>query len=186
MRQVDALKLLAEQASEGRGVFSRRDLERLLRHDKPPAREQTLKRLVNDGWLTPAARGVYVHPPGLRQDGYDLERIARTLRRGEYSYVSLESALSEWGAISQIPVGHLTLMTTGRKGTFPTPWGTIEFTHTARPLDNIFRATVVPPDRPLRLATPEAAWRDLKRVGRNVHMVDREALQEICEERQAG
>jgi len=183
MRQIDSLKLLTEHAADGRSVFTRRDLERLLRNDQPAARAATLKRLTKSGWLRPAARGVYVYPAGLRKDGYDLERIARTLRRGEHNYVSLESALSEWGAISQVPVGYLAVMTTGRKGTFRTPWGTIEFTHTARPIEDIFNATVVPPARPLRLATPEAAWRDLKRVGRNCGMVDREVLEEIVHER---
>ena len=186
MQQIDALKILTEQAASGRAVFTRRDLERMFRTDRPAARAATLKRLVQSDWLRPAARGVYVYPAGLRNDGYDLERIARAIRRGDYSYVSLESALSEWGAISQLPMGYLTLMTTGRKGVFPTPWGTIEFTHSARPLENIFASTVSPPDRPLRLATPEAAWRDLKRVGRNCNMVDQQALEEIIDERGVG
>ena len=183
MQQIDALKILAEQAANGRAVFTRRDLERMLRVDRPATRAATLARLVQSGWLRPAARGVYVYPTGQRNDGYDLERIARAIRRGEYNYVSLESALSEWGAISQIPLGHLTVMTTGRKGVFKTPWGTIEFTHTVRPLEDILKATLVVPNRPLRLATPEAAWRDLKRVGRNCNMVDLQALEEIIEER---
>ncbi len=33
---------------------------------------------------------------------------------GEYNYVSLESMLSEYGLISQIPIDRLTVMTTGR------------------------------------------------------------------------
>ncbi len=41
----------------------------------------------------------------------------------------LESALSEYGVISQIPIDRLTIMTTGRKGHYKTPYGTIEFTH---------------------------------------------------------
>ena len=186
MQQIDALKILTEQAASGRFVFTRRDLERMLRDDRPAARAATLKRLVESGWLLPAARGVYVYSAGQRNDGYDLERIARALRRGAYNYVSLESALAEWGAISQIPMGHLTVMTTGRKGVFRTPLGTIEFTHTARPLEDILAATVIPPDRPLRLATPETAWRDLKRVGRNCDMVDQQTLEEIIEERCAA
>jgi hypothetical protein len=31
-------------------------------------------------------------------DSHTIELIAKTLRRGEYSYVSLEPALSEYGA----------------------------------------------------------------------------------------
>ncbi|PHM28446.1 hypothetical protein [Xenorhabdus budapestensis] len=63
--------------------------------------------------------------------------LAKAMRRGEYNYVSLESALSEYGAISQIPIDRLTVMTTGRKGTYKTPFGIIEFTHTKRSAPNI-------------------------------------------------
>ena len=184
MRQSTALRALNTQAEQGRAIFTRRDLDRLFRADRPKAREAGLQRLVEAGWLRPAARGVYVYPPGLPRDGYTLERIARTLRRGEYNYVSLESALSEWGAISQIPLGYLTVMTTGRKGTFRTDWGTIEFTHTARSVADILDHTVRDEHRPLRIATPEAAWRDLKRAGRNTDMVDRRALEESIHDRE--
>ena len=54
------------------------------------------------------------------------------MRRGEYSYISLETMLSEYGAISQVPIDRLTVMTTGRKGEYETPFGVIEFTHTKR------------------------------------------------------
>ena len=43
-------------------------------------------------------------------DGYVIEQIAKTLRRGEYNYVSLESILSEYGLISQIPIDSLILI----------------------------------------------------------------------------
>lgn len=184
MRQSTALKVLNAQAERGRAVFTRRDLDRLFRADRPKAREAGIARLVAAGWLEPVARGVYVYPPGLPRDGYTTERLARTLRRGEYNHVSLESALSEWGVISQIPTGYLTVMTTGRKGTFRTRWGTIEFTHTARPVEDILASTIRDERRPLRIATPEAAWRDLKRVGRNTDMVDIDSLEEVIAERE--
>ncbi|BAU56995.1 hypothetical protein HH1059_03160 [Halorhodospira halochloris] len=103
MRQNTALKILNSQADEGRAVFTRRDLDSLFRSDRTKARKAGIARLVEAGWLKPAARGggVYVYPPGLPQDGYTPERIARALRRGEYNYISLESALSEWGALTR-------------------------------------------------------------------------------------
>jgi len=45
--------------------------------------------------------------------------------------------LSEYGVISQIPLDRLTVMTTGRKGIYKTIYGTIEFTHTKRSVENI-------------------------------------------------
>ncbi len=102
--------------------------------------------------------------------GYTIEYVAKSLRRGEYNYISLESALSEYGVISQIPIVRLTVMTTGRKGVFKTPYGVIEFTHTDRDDIDILNNTILS-DRPLRIATESAAIRDLKRVGRNTHML---------------
>lgn len=68
-------------------------------------------------------------------------------------------------------------MTTGRAGIFETPFGRIEFIHTKRSVEDILDNTV-DIGRPLRMATPQAAARDLRRVGRNVHLIDEEALEE--------
>ncbi|MCJ8272078.1 MAG: hypothetical protein MJK04_22115, partial [Psychrosphaera sp.] len=111
------------------------------------------------------------------QDSHTIERVAVALRRGEYNYVSLESALSEYGVISQIPNDRITIMTTGRKGTYDTPWGTLEFTHTKRSVSDIVD-NIHTVERPLRMASVQAAWRDLKRVGRNTHLVDMEILEQ--------
>lgn len=43
--------------------------------------------------------------------------------------------VSESGAISLIPLDRLTVMMSGRKGHYETPYGVIEFTHTKRPVD---------------------------------------------------
>ena len=175
MDQKTAIKTLSEWARGGRVVFTLGDLAKLFPQDKRKTLLAALRRLVRDGVLGRACRGVYVYL--LTGDGapYLIEHIAVALRRGNYSYTSLESALSEYGAISQIPVDRLTAMTTGRKGVYHTSWGTIEFTHTKRSpadiLDNTRDA-----GRPLRMATPQTAWRDLKRVGRNMHLVDQRAL----------
>ncbi|MCG6220749.1 type IV toxin-antitoxin system AbiEi family antitoxin, partial [Vibrio diabolicus] len=94
----------------------------------------------------------------------------KCLRRGEYNYISLESALSEYSVISQVMIDRITIMTTGRKGEFKTPYGVIEFTHTKRDDIDIISNTITS-DRPLRIASKETAIRDLKRVGRNTHLI---------------
>ena len=66
--------------------------------------------------LIRALNGVYVFALSRHLSTDTLELIARTARRGEYNYVSLESALSEYGIISQVPIDRLAIMTTGRKG----------------------------------------------------------------------
>jgi hypothetical protein len=54
----------------------------------------------------------------------------------------------------------------------------IEFTHTARPVRELI-GRMRDVGRPLRLATPQSAWADLKRVGRNTHLVDEEVLGDV-------
>jgi hypothetical protein len=84
--------------------------------------------------------------------------------------------LSEYGVISQIPLDRLTVMTTGRGGAHKTLYGTIEFTHTKRSVINMLDHIQTIKDRPLRIATKEIALRDLKRVGRNLHLVEMENI----------
>lgn len=170
-----AIKRLTHWDQQGRRVFTRGDLAKIFHDDSPRAFKAGLQRLVADEILQRPVRGVYIFALSGIKSSDTLEHIAKALRRGEYNYVSLESALSEYGVISQIPVDRLTVMTTGRKGEYPTPFGVIEFTHTKRSPAEIL-PSVREVQRPLKLATPAAAWRDLKRVGRNTHLVDEKEL----------
>lgn len=174
MNVSQAIHTLDSWATRNRYVFTHQDLAKIFLDDSPKTLQEGLNRLVRQGLLTRASRGIFVYSRAPLQDAYTLERIALAMRRGEYSYVSLESALSEYGAISQIPIDRLTVMTTGRRGTYRTPYGTIEFTHTKRAPEVLLKR-MKNLGRPLRFATLEAAWSDLKRIGRNTHLVDMEA-----------
>ena len=72
-------------------------------------------------------------------------------------------------------------MTTGRKGRFRTPWGTIHFTHTERSSEGILDGTV-DVGRPLRWAKPRTALEDLRRTRRNLELVDIDLVEEIEQE----
>ncbi|MEX0733220.1 MAG: type IV toxin-antitoxin system AbiEi family antitoxin domain-containing protein [Steroidobacteraceae bacterium] len=167
-----AAEVLRDWDRQGRHVFTRQQLARLFPGDSPKTFAAGLNRLVRAGLLVRACRGVYVNPHAHSLDSRVIERIAQALRPGAYSYVSLESLLSETGAISQILLDRLTVMTTGRKGVYRTPYGVIEFTHTKRPASEVLTRIRRVEGRPLRVASPSVAWRDLKRVGRNVQLVD--------------
>ncbi|MGH8863549.1 MAG: type IV toxin-antitoxin system AbiEi family antitoxin [Burkholderiales bacterium] len=173
MKQAEASAALRQWDQKGRNVFTRAAFAKLFPQDRSKTFSEGLNRLVKSGLLVRAARGVYVNPHAHSLDSRVIERIAQALRPGEYSYVSLESILSEHGEISQIPIDRLTVMTTGRKGLYRTPYGTIEFTHTKRPVSDILTHIQQVEGRALRIASKEVAWRDLKRVGRNVRMVIR-------------
>lgn len=173
MNAAKAIEVLDVWALRGRYVFTHRDMTKLFLEDSAKTLQEGINRLVKQQILERVARGIYLYRRTPRRDAYPLEHIAVAMRRGDYSYVSLESALSEYGAISQIPMDRLTVMTTGRKGTYRTPYGTIEFTHTKRPAGDLIKR-MKDIGRPLRFATLESAWADLKRVGRNIHLVDLE------------
>lgn len=173
---MDAIKAFMVWGQHGRVVFTLSDLRKLFPEDSPKAFSEGIARLVSAGLIERVCRGVYVNRYAKQPDGDLIEHIAKALRRGEFNYVSLESMLSQYGAISQIPIDRLTVMTTGREGEYHTPYGTIEFTHTARSVADILEGMIEIKGRPLRVAKKETAWRDLKRVGRNLNMVDEEVL----------
>ena len=163
--------ILYELDSFGIYVFTTRDLHLRFQGRSEKTFEAALKRHTKSGMLLHPARGVYINPHAKSQDPYTLEHIAKALRRGKYSYISLESMLSEIGVISQVPMSVLTVMTTGRSQTYKTPYGTIEFTHTKRSTADILNHTYFATPRPLRLAKRDMAISDLKRVGRNTDLI---------------
>ena len=177
MKKAEAIKKLIEYDKRGRYVFTNNDLTKIFYEDSERTLRAGIKRLLDDGLLIRAVNGVYVYTLAQSKGSDTLEQIAKSIRRGEYNYVSLESALADFSVISQIPVDRLTVMTTGRSAEYKTQFGTIEFTHTKRsPIDILENTQQI--GRALRLATKQAALRDLKRVGRNTHLVNEEALYE--------
>ena len=171
MKKMDLIHFLLDLDRTGIYVFPRGDIEKMFPNESEKALEKSLQRMVKDGLLQRPARGIYLNPSAHARKGWDIENIARALRPGCFNYVSLESILSEYGAISQIPVGRITVMTTGVGGEYNTPYGTIEFTHTKRARAALASRTLYVEGRPLRIATKRAAAQDLRRVGRNVNML---------------
>ena len=152
MQTAAAIVRLADWDRRGRYVYHKRDLGKIF-DEAPNTLSQTLKRLRAQGVLVRAAQGVYVYALSPRVGAETIQDVALTLRRGEYVFESLESALSQWGVISQAPVDRITLMTTGSKGTFHTPYGVIEFTHTKLTPDQIRQGTLERPGQPLPIPT---------------------------------
>lgn len=177
MRVADALKRVD---ADGVWAFTPNTFSALLGGVEPNYRKLMLKRLCDREVLVRAAKGVYVNPVARSQPTDVRLGLVPYLRPGEVSYVSLEFRLSEVGAISQI-ASALTLMTTGSSHRFDTPWGVIDFTHSDRsePLADgveFVEGGSVP------IAMVERAYRDLKRVGRNLDLVDMEVLSEVIQE----
>src|SRR6202045_924414 len=163
MRRRTLLHRLDEMDRRGVWAFTLATFSALLGDPEQNYLKLRMKRLADEGLLTRAARGVYVNPRARSMPKNVRGGLIRYLRPRELTYVSLESKLSEVGAISQVAMA-LTCMTTGSPGRFDTPWGAIEFTHTDR---HIARGTDVHArDDGVLEATVERAARDLRRVGR--------------------
>ena len=170
MKVLEAEKALRSLKGRKR-AFRTRELGRLFNEQGPKLRG-TIARLAAGGILVRVSRDVYwfdaASPDGIPA----IEEVAAVLRSGEFNYIGMESAASLWSIISQIPVDRLTVVTTGREGEFKTPFGVIEFTHTARnPLD-IIESTVDYPGHGLRLSKKRATVRDLLRANRSTHLID--------------
>ena len=173
MKKIDAVKILMEWDKKGKFVFTRDDFREIFPNHKAPSMEDSLKRLRTDGFLVRACNGIYVNPNASSKDGYIIEHIAKALRSEFYSYVSLESILSEYGVISQVPIDRITVMTTGRSTEIKTVYGVIEFTHTKREFsENGNEGILSVEGRPLPIATKQTAFRDLVRVGRNLNLIN--------------
>jgi len=170
MKQNEALKILCHWDRKGRYVFLKRDFA-ILFNEHGKKLDKTLERLAKSGILERVAHGVYLYSASAHIGAYTLDEIALALRRGEYVFESLESALSQWGRISQIPIDRITYMTTGRSGEFVTPFGVAEFSHTEANWIEINGNTVRRPNRRIPIATEEYALKNLRRVGRNYDLV---------------
>lgn len=173
MKSLEAIRRFSDLDKKyARCVYSRDDLNAIFPEDTPRGLEKSIERLVNEEIIERVSRGIYVFSYAASKGSRLIESIASVMRRSAFNYVSLESALSEYGRISQIPVGVITIMTTGRAGRYKTPYGIIEFTHTQRSGSSLSNRISTLDDRPLPVATEMAALSDLKRVGRNLNMVD--------------
>ncbi|EKT62232.1 type IV toxin-antitoxin system AbiEi family antitoxin [Providencia burhodogranariea] len=174
MDQITAIHTLDDFSKKGKNIFLTQDLATIFPNESPKTLQKSVDRLVAAGILKRAAKGVYVNARA-SLGVYPLDSLAVNIRRGEYNYISLESALSQYGVISQILIDRLTIMSTGRSGEFVTPWGVIEITHTNKKPSEIIRNTIEGRG-PLRIATKETAIKDLLRVGRNTHLIQKEEL----------
>ena len=157
----------------GRGVYTKAGLARvILAGESARAVEKTIAVAVRDGVLIRLCRGIYACRYALAGRSVRQEAVLR-LRPRSFSYISLETALSHWGVVSQATLGAVTAMTSGRSGRFDTPYGGIDLTHTGKAFADV-AADLVPPEKPwmeLPVAKPRLATRDLVRVGRNTDLI---------------
>jgi hypothetical protein len=173
MTKSDALlKALANAVTAGGGIHSTAELACMLGVPCDPAFRNFLKDCVRQGRLRRLVRGFYesvVTPPIPETAIYQL---ITKLRSHVLSYISLESQLSHIGAISQVLMGRVTVMTKGRSGCFVTPYGVIELTHTKQPVEQIAQHLYYDPEIRMYRADKALAITDLKHCQRNQHLLE--------------
>ncbi len=125
--------ILADLAGPEHYLFTLSDLQAALPELSAAAFRVLLSRAGRSGLLRRVCRGVYLYDRVEYPAGELLFHTAARLRANCFSYISLETALSDAGVISQIPINMITMMSSGRGGIIRCGnWGTIEFVHTRK------------------------------------------------------
>ena len=139
-----------------------------------------LSRATKAGLLKRVCRGIYLYPVPDYPAGHLLFHAAARLRAGEFNYISLETTLSDEGAISQVPMNWISLMTSGRSHVVDCgDYGHIEFVHTAQRPDAVSEELTYDPECHLWRASVRQALRDMKATRRSLSLVDEEVAREF-------
>ncbi|WP_038079128.1 type IV toxin-antitoxin system AbiEi family antitoxin [Treponema primitia] len=181
MQSIQRLKSTLESlASAEHYLFSASDFYQIFPEMTAPALRVLLGRAAKSGVLIRICRGMYLYPKAGYPKGCELYHTASRLREESFCYLSLESALSEEGMISQIPLGWISLVTGGRSGIIACgKWGSIEFVHTKKHFDDISALLIY--DRRYRLwrASAQLALQDMRAAKRSMELINRDAVREF-------
>ena len=159
-------------ADQDHFIFSKDDLSGLFPELSNKALYALIGRVVENGLLQRVCRGVYLYPVKGYPSGLLLYRVAARLRAHEFNYISLESALSDCGIISQVPLNWITLMSSGRSHTVDCgKWGHIEFVHTKKRLKQLAQDLVYDKQCGLWRASDTLALMDMKYTRRNLDLI---------------
>lgn len=166
---------LSTNTDESRYLFTFRDLRPLCLKLSDAAFKVLLSRAVSSGLLTRVCRGIYLFKEKYPKDGLILYRIAALLRADTFNYISLETALSDAGIISQIPSNWISIMSSGRSSKISCgDFGTIEFIHTQQKPSTLIPELTYDSSCGLWRASVDLALRDMKRAHRNFDLVEEE------------
>ncbi len=166
--------LLDSLADRDHSLFAPSDLAAAVTSQMPVL----LSRAVKAGVLKRICRGIYLYPRTDYPAGHLLFHAAARLRADKFNYISLETALSDAGIISQVPMNWITLMSSGRSHVVNCgELGHIEFVHTAqRPEDPELTYDA---DSHLWRASVAQAMRDMKATRRSMDLVNLESVHEL-------
>jgi hypothetical protein len=168
-----ALSKTLESLSQGKNLFfTISDISAIYPEKEYNALRVMVYRAEKNDYIKRICKGLYGYISNI-SDGLNLYRIASHLRYDSFNYLSLESVLSEEGYISQIPINHIALMSSGRSYSYDcSPWGTVEFVHTTRSPGQVMSHLFFDNALGLWRADKELALYDLKRTGRYLDLLE--------------
>jgi predicted transcriptional regulator of viral defense system len=165
-------KSLRKLADQDHFLFSCADLSSLFPELSTEALYALIGRAVKNELLQRVCRGIYLYPVKGYPSGLLLYKVAARLRAHEFNYISLESALSDSGIISQIPLNWITLMSSGRSHIVDCgKWGHIEFIHTKKTLAQLASDLAYDKKYGLWRASGALALQDMKSTRRDTALI---------------
>ncbi len=173
------MQTLATFASSENGLFTHHDLRSLLPDLSKAAYKTLLSRAVREGYLNRICRGLYLYKQA-NPNGLLLFHAAARLRASDLNYISLETALSEAGVISQIPINWISIMSSGRSNVISCgQLGTIEFIHTQQRPEQLLEQLHYDSRCRLWRANVALALRDMRVTHRNMDLIDWSVVDEL-------
>lgn len=173
-------RVLSDLADSEHYLFTLDDLQGVLPDQGRGAFKAMVSRAQREGLLRRVCRGLYLYPHVNVPRGYLLYHAAARLRASQFNYISLESALSDAGVISQIPMNWVTLMSSGRSNVVQCgDFGHIEFVHTKKLAATIADQLIYDTGCRLWRASVALALKDMRATRRNMDLIDKEALREF-------
>ena len=181
MQPIKILLRWLEHNADGQSyLFVLQDLHVLFPNLNDVAFKTLMSRAVTSGYLDRVCRGLYAYKASIYSQGLLLFHAAAYLRSDEFNYISLETALSDAGVISQIPINYISIMTSGSSGKILCgKFGTIEFVHTQQKPTDVMNQLVYDADCRLWRATVPLALKDMKRTRRNCDLIDWDVANEF-------
>ena len=174
------LQKLGALASPEQSLFTPDGLRALLPGLSDAAFRTLLSRAASEGHLARVCRGIYLYEPSAAESGLMLFHAAARLRAGGLNYISLETALSDAGVISQVPIQRVTIMSSGRSNLISCGrWGKIEFVHTRQRAQELSGHLIYDPRCRLWRADVAQALRDMRATHRSTGLVDWSAAHEL-------
>lgn len=161
-------------------LLNSNDLQSLLPEHSNSALKALITRAEKLSLLKRICRGLYLYPADSPTNGLLLYHAVAKLRAHEFNYISLESALSDAGIISQIPINWITILSSGRSYTQDCGvWGHIEFIHTKKKPDALKKQLSY--DKPCGLwrASVSLAIQDMKNTQRDLSLINWEMADEF-------